>query len=125
MIKKIIIVASVISLITFAACTKDRTCNCTITRTGTSTTQGKVEAALLPGFPAISLADTTFTQDVYNIQIVDKKMTKVTKKAAQSNCINYSQPYNETTITSVPASSFNLSVVITDKGTEKFDCTLK
>ncbi len=124
MIKKIIFSAAILGVL-FASCKKDRTCECTVTRTGTSTTNGKVEAALIPGFPTVSLADTTFTTNVYDIQIIPKKMTKVTKRAAESNCVSYTQPYTEKTLTSVPASSFNLAVTITETGEEKYDCTLK
>ena len=105
------------------ACKKDRTCTCTHTKTGTSTTQGKVEQVFL-GFP-FTLADTSFTNPVNEIQIYDKKIIKVTKQTAKKNCVSYSQPYTETTLTSVPAASFNLSVIVTNKGEEKYDCTLK
>ena len=122
MIKKIIITGC-LSVLIFAACKKDRTCTCTVSRTGTSTTTAKVTQVIF-GFP-IDLADTAFITPVYDIQLIDKKMTNVTKKTAGSNCISYTQPYSETNLTSVPASSFNLSISITNKGEEKYDCKLK
>jgi len=105
------------------ACKKDRTCSCTVTRAGSSTTQGKVVQEIF-GFP-ITLADTSFTQGANSSQVVDKKMTKVTKKTGENNCVSYSQPYNEVTLTSVPASSFNMVITVTDKGEETYDCKLK
>lgn len=109
--------------VAFFACKKDRTCECTLTKSGTSKTTGKVEQNLF-GFP-MPLADTTFETKVNDIQVYEIKMEKVTKKTAKNNCFNYSEPYKEKTITSVPASSFNLSVVVTDEGTNTYDCKLK
>jgi hypothetical protein len=109
--------------IVFFACKKDRTCSCTLTKTGTSKTQGKVEMSL--GFFPVPLADTTFETKVSDIQTYDVSMKKVTKKTAKNNCFSYSEPYKEKTITSVPASSFNLSVVVTDEGINEYNCKLK
>ena len=105
------------------ACKKDRTCTCTITKTGTSTTTGKADLELFPGFPT-TLADTSFVTNINEAQTIDKKIEKVTKRTAKNNCISYTEPYNETTLTSVPASSFNLSVIVTDKGEKRYDCKL-
>lgn len=119
--KKYFILASVALFV--LACKKDRTCTCTVTKTGTSTTTGKAEIVLFPGFPT-PLADTSFATNVNEVQTIDKKIEKVNNRTAKSNCISYSEPYNETTLTSVPASSFNLSVLVTDKGTKSYDCKL-
>ncbi|MBK9283839.1 MAG: hypothetical protein IPM51_05905 [Sphingobacteriaceae bacterium] len=120
--KKNVILVAAFVVIAFA-CKKDRTCECTVTKKGTSSTQGKVEQNLF-GFP-VALADTTFETNVSEIQTYEIKMEKVTKKTAKGNCYKYTEPYNEKTITSVPAASFNLSVVVTDKGEKTFDCKLK
>jgi hypothetical protein len=122
MIKKIAFSAIVLAVL-FISCKKDRTCACTLTRVGTSTTTGKVDQTLF-GFP-VTLADTTFEQPLNEITSYDKKLSSVTKSTAKNNCFSYSQPFNEVTITSVPASSFNLAVVVTKKGDEKYDCELK
>lgn len=114
---------SVVALLSFS-CKKDRTCTCTITKTGASTTTGKAELVLFPGFPT-PLADTSFVTTVNETQAVDKKIEKVTKRTAQSNCVSYSEPYNETTLTSVPSASFNLSITVTNTGTKHYDCKLK
>jgi len=111
-----------VALVVFA-CKKDRTCTCTITKTGTSTTTGKADLELFPGFPT-TLADTSFATNVNETQIVDKKIENVSKRTAKNNCVSYTEPYNETTLTSVPASSFNLSVVVTNKGDKHYDCKL-
>lgn len=101
------------------ACKKDRTCSCTITKSGNSTTTASADLFGLP------LADTSFVTPVMDIQKGDTKYKKVTRRAAKANCISYEEPYNETTLTSVPASSINLTIRITDVGTKKYDCTLK
>jgi hypothetical protein len=106
------------------SCKKDRTCSCTITKTGTSTTTGKADLVIIAGFP-MNLADTSFVTPVNEVQIIDKKIEKVTKRSAKNNCVSYTEPYNETTLTSVPASSFNLSVVVTNKGDRHYSCELK
>jgi hypothetical protein len=107
----------------FSACKKDRTCACTVTRNGTSTTEGKVEQVLF-GFP-VTLADTTFSQPVYEVRVYDKKMEDVSKSSAKKNCISYSEPYSEKTLTSVPATSFNVVFAVTNTGTDEYDCKLK
>ncbi|MDO9000745.1 MAG: hypothetical protein Q7W45_13335 [Bacteroidota bacterium] len=116
-------ILAAISLIIFS-CKKDRVCSCTITKTGTSTTTGKAELVIIPGFP-LDLADTSFVTNINETQSVDKKIEKVTKRRAKNNCISYTEPYNETILTSVPASSFNLSVIVTNKGDKHYACELK
>jgi hypothetical protein len=125
--KKTLLSIVVISAALFIACSKkDRTCECTVTKTGTSTTTGKVSAAILPGFPSVDLADTSFVSQVNEISTSEATvMQKVTKKTAKNNCFSYNEPYHDKTVTSVPASSFNLSVVVDDVGTKQHDCKLK
>src|ERR1700759_1445370 len=106
--KKYFITSIIILFI--ASCKKDRTCSCTVTKTGTSTTTGKADIVILPGFPT-NLADTSFVTPVNEAQVIDRKLENVTKRSAKNNCISYSEPYTETVLTSVPASSFNLSVI--------------
>lgn len=110
--------------ITFYACKKDRTCTCTITNKGTSTTTGRVSIDLIPGFSA-PLADTSFTSNVNTRQNVDKKIIKSSKRVAKANCASYSEPYKEVIPTSFPASSFNLSIIVTNEGVREYDCELK
>jgi len=112
-----------ICLIVAMACKKNRTCHCTQTKTGTSTTHGTVNEVFL-GIP-VALADTSFSTPINDIQVYDRSINKATKSAASNNCISYSEPYKETTLTSVPASSFNLSVEVTNEGTVTYDCKLK
>ena len=116
-------VLTAIALIIFS-CKKDRECSCTITKKGTSTTTGKADLVLFPGFPT-NLADTSFVTTINKTQSVIVKLEKVTKRSAKNNCISYSEPYNETILTSVPASSFNLSVSVTNKGDKHYSCELK
>lgn len=106
-----------VSLIVFS-CKKDRTCSCTVTKTGTSATTGKVDLVIFQ-------VDTSFVTNVIETQIVDKKIEKVTKRRAKNNCVSYTEPYNETILTSVPTSSFNLSVIVTNKGDKHYACELK
>jgi hypothetical protein len=121
--KKIAPLAVCLIVVAQMACKKDRTCHCTMTKTGTSTTHGSASEVLL-GFP-VTLADTSFSTPANDLQIYDRTIKKSTKKAAKNNCISYSEPYKETTLTSVPASSFNLSVEVTNTGTVTYDCSLK
>jgi len=118
------IVALTIITLAFIACKKDRTCTCTITKTGTSTTTASANIVLFPGFTT-PLADTSFVTPVNEKQNIDKKFEKVKKSAAKNNCISYTEPYLETVLTSVPASSFNLSVTVTNKGDKRYSCELK
>lgn len=121
--KKIVVII-LLGITVLSACKKDRTCSCTITKTGTSTTTAKADIVLFAGFPT-PLADTSFITPVNETQLVDKKIEKTTKMRAKNNCISYTEPYTETVLTSVPASSFNLSVIVANKGDKHYDCKLK
>lgn len=116
--KKVVLTALLISGL-FIACKKDRTCSCTITKTGNSSTQASADIFGLP------LADTSFITPVYETLPADIKYKKVTKRQAKANCISYEEPYSDNTLTSVPASSINLNIRISSTGTRKYDCKLK
>lgn len=106
------------------ACKKDRTCSCTETKTGTSKTTGKASIELFPGLPQ-DLADTTFSSPLNETRSYDRVYKDAQKKAAKNNCLSYSEPFKETVVTSVPASSFQLSVIVVNEGTVSYDCKLK
>lgn len=114
----------IIAIIILAACKKDRVCSCTMTKMGTSTTTAKGNLSLLPGI-SIKLADTSYSSNILEVQQIDKTMEKVTKKRAKNNCISYTEPFSETIPTSVPSTSFNLSITVTNKGEKHYDCELK
>lgn len=107
----------------FLACKKDRTCECTETKSGTSKTRGTVSQVFF-GVP-LTLADTSFSNQVYETRSYNRKYVKTTKRQAKSSCISYSEPYKERTLTAVPAASFQLSVEVIDEGEVKYDCKLK
>jgi len=125
MIKKIAIATCAFVVVAFASCKKDRTCTCTVTKNGTSTTTAQITASItIPGLPlplpGLGI-DTTFSSPVSESQVVDRKMTKLSKRAASQNCISYSEPYSETTYNIVP--SFTLTS--TNAGTKEYKCELK
>jgi hypothetical protein len=123
-IKNTLSVFAFIAIVLYGCKKEDRTCSCTVTRKGTSTTTAKVEQVIF-GFP-LTLADTSFEKSITDVQAVDKVMEDVTKKTAKGNCYNFSQPYNETVITAVPAASFEMQVSVTNKGIETYSsCKLK
>jgi hypothetical protein len=119
--KKIVIAAIVLCNV-FLACKKeeDRTCQCTVTKSGTSTTTAKLSfsVAIIGEIPIL---DTSFVTQVSQVNNVDVTLTKVTKKQAQYNCISYKEPYNETTMNTAPP----LTLTTTDAGTRTYDCKLK
>jgi hypothetical protein len=117
--RKVTFAALIVSSL-FVACKKDRTCNCTVTKTGTSTTT----AALLisvPPFGNIPVVDTSFVTPVNETQTFDRSLTKVTKSQAKGNCISYTEPYNERTLNEAPP----LQLTTTAKGERVYDCELK
>ncbi len=120
--KKIITLTALIIII--AACKKDRTCECTETRTGTSSTTGAVKVIIIPGFEQ-NLVDTTFTNPLNETRTYERKYVKTTKQKAKQNCLSYSEPFLEKTITAVPSTSFNFNVIVTNSGTANYDCKLK
>jgi hypothetical protein len=79
---------------------------------------------ILPGF-SMPLADTSFSTNVLEVQNMEKKIKKVSKRTAKNNCVSYSEPYKETMPTAVPASSFNLSVIVVNQGERTYDCKLE
>lgn len=120
---KTLTIGIIFGALVFTACKKERTCSCTVTKTGTATTTGKVSQELF-GFP-IDLADTTFSRNILDVQVFDRKIEKATKSTAKQNCISYTEPFDEKTMVAVPASSFNLSVEVREYGTKEVDCKLK
>jgi hypothetical protein len=120
--KKFVLLGLVLSV--GYACKKDRTCECSETRTGTSLTTGKASLVIFPGF-AQDLADTTFSTPLSDYRTYERKYIKTTKRAAKKDCISYSEPFLEKTTTSVPSASFQLSVIVTNSGTATYDCQLK
>ena len=124
MIKKTTLaLPALLLLVTIGCSKKDRTCSCTETKSGTSTTTAKVTQELF-GIP-IDLADTSFTNSIYEVRVFDRKMEDVSKSSANSNCINYSEPYYEKTATSVPSTSFAMTIEVVESGDKKYDCKLK
>lgn len=124
MIKKSTLVCLGILLLSALACTKkDRTCSCTETKSGTSTTHAAITQELF-GVP-FTLADTSFSNPVYDVRVYDRKMDKVTKSEGRSNCIDYTEPYYEKTTTSVPSSTFNMVIEVINSGDVKYDCKLR
>lgn len=117
--KKIIIIAIVASN-AFLACKKDRTCTCTVTKVGTSTTTAALTFSV-PIVGNVPVIDTSFVAPVNETNTFDRSFTKVTKSAAKSNCISYKEPYNDITTNSAPP----LLLVTTSKGDRTYDCELK
>ncbi|MGZ3900165.1 MAG: hypothetical protein ACXVNM_04845 [Bacteroidia bacterium] len=119
------IVFCFLAAIFFVACKKDRTCTCTVSKNGTSTTTALITASItIPGVP-IPLPpitfDTTSTIPVSESQTFDRKMKDVKKKEANYNCVSYTEPYTETTYNIVP--SFSLTTI--SQGTREYKCSLK
>jgi len=117
--KKIIIIA-IIASNAFLACKKDRTCSCTVTKVGTSTTTAALTFSV-PIIGNVPVIDTSFVAPVNETNTVDKSFSKVTKAAAKNNCISYKEPYNEITTNSAPP----LLLVTTAKGDRTYTCKLK
>ena len=95
-----ILVAMAFVYISFASCKKDRTCTCTTTTTIYKGVTGGVEYT--NSGPFSSTEDKTV-------------MTKVTKKAAQANCVS-----NENTNVFTDIANGNTQTTVT-----KRDCELK
>jgi hypothetical protein len=114
--------ASGISLIILisAACRKERICNCSVTKTGTSTTTAAITYSV-PFVGEVPLVDTSFTAPVFEYESRDRKFEKATKKEAKANCLSYSEPYSENMRTVVP----NFLLVTNSRGTITYDCSLK
>lgn len=117
--KKVIIVA-IVAANAFLACKKDRACECTVTRTGTSTTTAALTFSI-PLVGNVPVIDTSFVTPVSDVFKYEKTLTKVSRAAAKSNCIDYKEPYKETTTNSAPP----LLLTTLEEGTRTYDCELK
>lgn len=95
------------------ACKKDRTCKCTITTSGTTSTRATSEAAGI---------DTTIITPLYTTNQVETKLKEVSKKNAKFNCNDKEENINESIPNGVPGL---FSVTITNTGTRKYSCELK
>lgn len=117
--KKLILAAIVLSNV-FLACKKDRTCACTVKKTGTSTTTAALtfSVPLLGNVPVIDTSFVTPVNEVYNF---DRVYNETSKRAAKNNCLNYSEPYNERSINEAPP----LQLTTTSTGTRTYECDLK
>ncbi len=117
--KRIVIIA-IIASNAFLACKKDRTCACTVTKIGTSTTTAALtfSVAIIGNVPVI---DTSFVSPVNETNTYDKTFNKTTKAAAKNNCVSYKEPYNEVITNSAPP----LMLSTTSKGERVYTCELK
>ncbi|MGE0567625.1 MAG: hypothetical protein AB7O73_06725 [Bacteroidia bacterium] len=104
----------------FASCKKDRTCACTVTKSGTSTTTAALTFSV-QFVGNVPVVDTSFTTPINESFSFNREMTKVSKNQAKSNCINYKEPYNETTLNEAPP----LQLKTVSTGERKYSCELK
>ena len=118
--KKVIVSAIVLTNV-FLACKKeDRTCSCTVSTIGTSTTTAALTVSL-PIIGNVPVVDTSFVTTVSDVFTYDRVIKKVTKKQGKYNCYSYSEPYRNKVTNSAPP----LSLVTTEEGTKSYDCKLK
>ncbi|MBK7310135.1 MAG: hypothetical protein IPI93_04930 [Sphingobacteriaceae bacterium] len=117
--KKVIIIA-VVSANMFLACKKDRTCECSVTTNGTSTTQASLSFSI-PIIGNVPIIDTTVVTNVVDIYNYDRELSDVTKKQAKNNCLSYEEPYKNITTNSAPP----LVMITTETGKKTYDCELK
>mgnify|MGYP003380152749 CR=1 FL=1 len=117
--KKIIIIA-VVPANVFLACKKDRTCECSVTKMGTSTTMAALTFSI-PIIGSVPIIDTSFVTTVSDVFTFERTLTNASKKQAKNNCLDYKEPYKEINTNSAPP----LSLVTTETGTRTYDCTLK
>lgn len=117
--KKLLITSFLVSVV-LISCKKDRTCSCTVTKTGTSTTT----AALTYSVPIIGnvpILDTSFTTPINEVQVYDKTIMDVNKRTAKQNCVSYKEPYNENIVNAAPP----LQLTTNSKGERTYKCELK
>jgi hypothetical protein len=118
--KKTLILAALIAN-AFMACKKaDRVCECSVTKTGTSTTMAALTFSL-PLIGNVPIIDTSFVTTVSDVFTYERTLVDVTKKQAKNNCLGYEEPYKEVTTNSAPP----LLLVTTETGNRVYDCNLK
>jgi len=105
----------------FLACKKeDRTCSCTVTKTGTSTTLAALTISV-PIVGNVPVIDTSFVTAVADVFVYDRVIKDVTKKEGKYSCLSYNEPYKDITTNAAPP----LLLTTTEEGTRAYDCKLK
>ncbi len=118
--KKVLIGAIVLANV-FLACKKeDRTCTCTVSKIGTSTTRAALTFSI-PIVGNVPVIDTSFVTTVSDVFTYDRVIKKVTKKQGEYNCYSYTEPYKNITTNDAPP----LTLITTEEGTKSYDCKLK
>lgn len=115
------LIAAIILVNVFLACKKeDRICSCYVTKTGTSTTNSSLSFSL-PLIGNVPLIDTSYTNQVNEVNSVDRTYFKMTKKQAEKACVSYKEPYHEVHLNTAPP----LTLTTTEDGTKTYDCKIK
>jgi hypothetical protein len=117
---KTFIIVSALASMAFISCKKDRTCSCTVTKTGTSTTTAALTYSV-PLLGNVPIIDTSFTTPINEVQTYDKTIIDVNKRTAKQNCVSYKEPYNENIVNAAPP----LQLTTTSKGDRTYNCELK
>lgn len=117
---KHLLLTSVLVSAIFISCKKDRTCSCTMTKTGTSTTKAALTVSV-PVLGSVPVVDTSFVTPVNEVQSYDRTVMDVNKRSAKQNCVSYKEPYDETIINAAPP----LLITTQAKGEKVYKCDLK
>jgi len=105
--------------IVFSSCKKDRSCSCTVTTSGTTTTHTQTTGfePFLPG------TDTTTYQPLSSSNTLKQDYNKVSKKTMRGNCVAHSQEsLNQNTSNTSPGI---FTITTTDNGTKVYDCKIE
>jgi hypothetical protein len=105
------------------SCKKDRTCSCTVTTDGTTTTHTQTAGLAIAGLPAILPAtDTTTSQPLHSVNTLNTTYPKVSKSSIRANCFSKSEESIDQTSTNTSPGIFTITT--TDTGAKTYACTI-
>lgn len=115
------------SIMILGACRKDRTCNCTVTEEGTTTTRNQtpgtsIAISPLPPIEIVKAMDTTIVTPFNNSSEKSIVYRDVKARTAKYNCVSYQENIAENSVQTIPGTA---TITTTESGTKTYSCKLE
>lgn len=115
-------------LVLLASCRKDRTCNCTVTSEGTTTTRNQTEGTSisispLPPIVVVEPIDTTVTTPFSNSKTETTIYKDVKARTAKYNCVSsFEETISENNVQTIPGTA---TITSTQTGKKIYSCKIE
>jgi hypothetical protein len=117
-----------IALVLFlGACRKDRTCNCTVTKEGTTTTRNQtagtsITISPLPPIEIVTPMDTTIVTPFNNSSEQTTVFKDVKARTAKYNCVSFEETISENSVQTIPGTA---TITTSQAGKKTYSCKLE